>query len=89
VEAKDILRHQQNESQDELIPLTMVTPGKDVTLISIDGGKGIKNRLYSMGLTPGITLRVLNNGTPGPFLVAVRDCKVALGYGVAKKVIVR
>jgi ferrous iron transport protein A len=67
----------------------MVTPGKDVTLMAINGGKGIKSKLYSMGLTPGITLRVLNDGTPGPFLVAVRDCKLALGYGVAKKIIVR
>jgi len=72
----------------EYIPLTMASPGETVTLVSINGGRGVKMRLYSMGLTPGVRLKVLNRGAPGPFLVAVRDFKIALGYGMAKKIIV-
>ena len=89
MEAKDIWRHPRNQKKEEPIPLTMATPGKKVTLIAIDGGKGIRTRLYSMGITPGISLRILNNGARGPFLVEVRDSKVALGYGMAKKIMVK
>ena len=89
MEAKDIRHQQPYKKQDEAIPLTMAPPGKEVTLVAIDGGKGIKTRLYSMGITPGVSLRILNNGAHGPFLVGVRDCKLALGYGVAKKLLVR
>lgn len=89
MEAKDIWHDQKIEKKNEVIPLTMATPGKEVTLVAIDGGKGIRTRLYAMGITPGISLRILNNGARGPFLVAVRDCKIALGYGVAKKLLIR
>ncbi len=89
MEAKALWHNQHDDKSDDLVPLTMAAPGKEVRIIAIDGGRGIKNRLYSMGLTPGVSLRILNCGAPGPFLVAVRDFKVALGYGVAKKIIVR
>jgi len=43
--------------------------------------------MYSMGILPGATLRVLSAG-PGPLLVLVRDCRLALGQGLAAKVLV-
>lgn len=89
METSGVCRDYSREEQKEYIPLTMVLPGKEVTLVSINGGKGMRLRLYSMGLTPGVKLRVLNNGAPGPFLVSVRDFKVALGYGMAKKILVK
>jgi len=82
-------QQEHNIHDDQLIPLTMAVPGKELTIVGISGGKGIKHKLYSMGLTPGVHLRVMNNGAPGPFMVAVRDFKVALGYGVAQKILVR
>ena len=38
--------------------LSRVDPGKVVTLIDINGGRGIRAKLYSMGLVPGIKLTV-------------------------------
>ena len=89
MEVKSIRHDHQLDENKELRPLTMVMPGKPVNLVCVNGGPGLKNRLYSMGLTPGVELRVLNNGAPGPFLVGVRDFKIALGYGVARKILVR
>ena len=69
------------------MPLAMVSPGKEVTLIDIMGGRGIRSKLYSMGLIPGVKLTVLGTGG-GPIMIAVDDTRLALGLGMAKKIIV-
>ncbi|MDI6890311.1 MAG: FeoA family protein [Thermodesulfovibrionales bacterium] len=74
--------------EGRLIPLTMVTPGKEVILIGINGGRGVQSRLYSMGLVPGVKMRILNNNGAGPLMVAVRDTRLALGRGMAYKILV-
>jgi len=33
--------------------LSRIDPGEEVTLIDIDGGRGVRSKLYSMGLMPG------------------------------------
>ncbi|HNR14057.1 MAG TPA: FeoA family protein [Thermodesulfobacteriota bacterium] len=89
MEAKEAPSVHEIEVEPEPIPLTMATPGRNVTLVAVTGGRGLKSRLYGMGITPGVHLRILNGGTSGPFLVLVRDFKIALGYGVARKLMVR
>jgi len=89
MEAKSFWKNDTKDEKIEYIPLTMALPGKEVTIVSINGGRGMKSRLYSMGLTPGVKVKVLNTAAPGPFLVSVRDFKVALGYGIAKKILVK
>lgn len=89
MKAKGISSNQLIEEEKVYLPLTMALPGKYVTLVTIQGGRGIRSRLHSMGLIPGTKLRILNNGTPGPFLISVRDFKIAIGYGIAKKILVK
>jgi len=71
-----------------IMPLTIAPRGKEVTLIAVYGGRGIRMRLYSMGLIPGVKLSVLNNNGAGPLMVAVMDSRVALGWGMAHKIMV-
>lgn len=73
---------------DGTLPLSMVEPGREVTIVEIRAGRGLKERLLSMGLIPGERLKVLNNWGRGPFLVQVKGNKVALGYGIAHKILV-
>lgn len=68
--------------------LSSVDPGKEVTLIDIDGGKGIRSKLYSMGLVPGVTLAVLSRNTSGPVMIGIRDTRLAIGCGMSRKIIV-
>jgi len=89
VKAKGISRNHLIEEHGACLPLTMALPGDEVMLVSINGGRGIKSRLHSMGLTPGVKLKVLNDWAPGPFLISVRDFKIAIGYGIAKKIFVK
>ena len=68
--------------------LTRVSPESEVTLISIVGGRGIRSKLYSMGLVPGVRLRVLSRNGAGPVIVAVGDFRLAIGRGMAEKILV-
>jgi len=61
---------------------------REVTLIDISGGAGIRSKLYSMGLVPGVSLRILNRNGRGPVIIALRDSRLVIGYGMASKIIV-
>jgi len=68
--------------------LSRIDPGREVTLMEIEGGRGVRSKLYSMGLVPGVNLRVLNRNGPGPVMVAVKDSRLAIGRGMAEKILV-
>jgi len=69
--------------------LSSVKPGNDVTISDINGGRGIRSKLYSMGLVPGTKLTVLNGNTNGPVMISIRDSRLAIGHGMAQKIIVK
>jgi ferrous iron transport protein A len=71
------------------MPLAMARPGELVTLIGVRAGWGLQRRLADMGLTPGVQIRVMNSQTPGPVLIDLRGSRVALGRGVAQKILVK
>jgi Fe2+ transport system protein FeoA len=68
--------------------LSRIDPKTEVTLLNITGGRGIKSKLYSMGLVPGVRLRVLNRNGRGPLMVAVKNSRLVIGHGMASKIIV-
>ncbi|HNY80700.1 MAG: ferrous iron transport protein A [Sedimentisphaerales bacterium] len=70
-------------------PLSTAKAGERVRLVRIDAGRGLNNRLASMGLVPNAELRVVSNGHPGPFVLIVKEAKVVLGRGVAQKILVK
>ena len=70
------------------MPLAMARPGELVTVIGVRAGRGLLRRLADMGLTPGIQIRVINSQMPGPVRIDLRGSRVALGRGVAQKVMV-
>ena len=74
--------------QDRVLPLTNVRSGQPVVLVQISGGHRVAHRLAELGLTPGVQLEVLQN-KGGPILLAVRGTRLAIGRGMAKKVMVR
>ena len=70
------------------LPLSNVRTGQKVRLTTIHAGDGLKSRLAAMGMVPRAEMLVVNNGSPGPFVVAVKGCRIALGRGMAHKVMV-
>jgi len=69
------------------IVLTQAVIGQPLLLVKIDGGKDVTRRLIELGLTPGVKLRLIQD-SGGPVILAVRDSRIALGRGMANKIIV-
>ncbi|MFC1976308.1 ferrous iron transport protein A [Chloroflexota bacterium] len=77
-----------NLFQNDNLPLTMVKPGQRVKLVDIAAGRRLRHRLTELGLTPGVELKVMQD-EGGPLLLAVHDTRLALGRGMAHKIIVQ
>ena len=73
----------------EYVPITFLSPGERGEIVEIRGGRGIAQRLYEMGFIPSTVLEVLVSNPRGPILVSIRGTRVAIGGGMAMKVIVR
>ena len=71
-----------------LRPLSAVMAGETVKLAKIDAGRGLNNRLASMGLLPNVEITVVRNSHPGPFVINVKGSKMMLGRGMAHKIMV-
>jgi len=70
------------------IPLAFLPEGTEAVVIEIVGGRCFVRRLYELGFTPGVKVKVVSSGFRGPVLVEVRGARIALGRGAAMKVIV-
>ncbi len=70
--------------------LTELKPGEKATVVSIHGGRGIQVRLRSLGLVEGQMLRKLSAlAWGGPVVVEVKRTQVAIGRGMAARILVR
>jgi Fe2+ transport system protein FeoA len=68
--------------------LSLVKNGEKARLVRVEAGRGLNSRLASMGFVPGEEITVVSNGHPGPFVVLIKQVKMALGRGVAHKIMV-
>jgi Fe2+ transport system protein FeoA len=69
--------------------LTNVKTGMRVVLASIDGGRQAEMRLAEMGFLPGVEIHIVNNSGIGPLTVIIKGTKLALGHGLARKILVK
>ena len=74
-------------TQYSALPLSMISPGTPVKLVCISAGRKLRHRLTELGLTPGVELQVMQD-QGGPLLVAVYGSRLALGRGMAHKILV-
>ncbi|HOA99617.1 MAG TPA: ferrous iron transport protein A [Candidatus Atribacteria bacterium] len=69
--------------------LVEMPPGQEGTVVAIDGGQGVVNRLWVMGIFPGRKITKLASlPAQGPVVIKVGNQELALGRGMAQKVIV-
>lgn len=72
-----------------IMPLAMLPAGCTGRIVGISHcGRGLARRISDMGLSCDSRLRVISSGGMGPVLVQVRDCSVAVGRGVARRILV-
>lgn len=75
--------------KNEVKPLSEQRAKSRVLVHSFTGGKAVRNRLLVLGFTIGAEVTVLQNFGTGPIILSVKDSRVALGRGEAKKVMVK
>lgn len=66
--------------------LTQLRIGEKARIMAIGGGRGLKQKLFLRGLFEGKVIRVVSNY--GPVIVEVNGNIVAIGRGMARKIIV-
>jgi len=72
-----------------VVSLTDVKSGSRVMVARIRGGLGIRQRLSCLGIHPGDIILLQKSGfMRGPVLVNVHGNQVALGRGIAAKILV-
>ena len=72
----------------ETVSLDALAPDAVGYVREIQGGRGLVGRLAALGFTPGAEVRMVQNYGHGPLIVLVRDARVALGRGEARKILV-
>jgi ferrous iron transport protein A len=72
--------------QAEAGSLNDLSPGEAAVVSGIDGGAHFRSRLASLGFTPGVTVKMIQNYGRGALIVSLRGTRVALGRGEARKV---
>jgi len=72
----------------EEITIAKLATGESGIVKSYTGGRGMLGRCLSMGFTPGSPVKMLENFGSGPVLVKVHDTEVALGRGIAEKIVI-
>lgn len=69
------------------MPLAMASPGERLRVEQLTGGKEARRQLEDLGLNLGTEIEVISaNG--GPMVLAVKGTRLAMGRGVAQKVLV-
>lgn len=70
--------------------LESLSPGQVGRVVAIHGGHGLALRLRRLGLRPGALVRAVAQGPwRGPVLLEVDGCRVALGRGIARRILVQ
>ena len=69
--------------------LDSIKPGQKARVIEVQGGWGLRQKLSELGILPSQVITIANaSAWRGPVLVEVNSNEVALGRGVARKVLV-
>jgi ferrous iron transport protein A len=69
--------------------LSKTAPGEKVAILALGAGWGLQRRLADLGLTPGMEIKIISSGRPGQVVIDVRGSRLALGRGIARKIMVR
>lgn len=76
-----------NRGESDMITLSQLKPGEQGRVMVIEGGRGIRQKLFLRGLFEGSVVRVIS--CSGPVTVEVDRNTVSIGRGMAQKIIVR
>ena len=75
--------------QNEQLTLAQMRTGQTGTVVGVLGGLGLIRRLDALGIRPGRKVTKLSSTLfSGPVILRVDNTQVAVGFGMARKIIV-
>lgn len=75
--------------EKRVLPLSRMDVGQSGTVVEIIGGHGMVRRLEALGIRPGKKVsKVSSMLFRGPVMVKVDNSQVAIGFGMASRVMV-
>jgi ferrous iron transport protein A len=75
--------------QNEQLTLAEMRTGQTGTVVEVRGGHGLIRRLDALGIRPGRKVTKLSSTLfRGPITLRVNNSRVAVGFGMARKIIV-
>ena len=75
--------------QNEQLTLAEMRTGQTGTVVGVLGGHGLIRRLDALGIRPGKKVTKLSSTLfRGPVTLRVNNSRVAVGFGMARKIIV-
>lgn len=78
------------DKKPAVIPLTHLQPGGKGKIVAVRGGRMVIQRLNDLGLTLGTELTIKGEAPwGGPVQVLVRGSILALGRGIAAKIMIQ
>jgi len=76
-------------NEEDGLRLSSARAGKTYTLVSLIGGEGFREKISAMGLSSGVSFRIIANSGHGPVGLEVRNTRLGIGRGMAEKIRVR
>ncbi len=70
------------------LPLGFLQAGCSAVVRECQGGKSLRQRLIELGLVHGTRVRVVKNDRGGPLIISVGEGRLAIGRGMALKIMV-
>ncbi len=68
-----------------MLPLTLVSPGTNCTILKVGGSPDMKKHLEDMGFVGGGAVEVVSE-TGGNLIVVVKNTRIALSKELASKI---
>lgn len=69
--------------------VTQMKQGEKIRVIGINGGHGVAVRLETLGIRPGVEItKVSSQLLRGPITIQAGNTQVAIGFGMAMKIMV-
>ena len=75
---------------EKQVSLAQMRAGQSGMVLSIEGGHGMVNRLSALGIMPGKKITKISSMLMrGPVTIEVDRTQVAIGFGMAKRILVQ
>jgi len=72
-----------------MISLDKMPSGKKGIITDVQGGHGIVQKMHVLGIRPGKEItKISNQLMRGPIIIRSGNTEIAIGYGMARKIMV-